>query len=314
VSYELTCTCGRSVRGERGRRHQVVPCPVCGRPLFVLPRSPWLAPPPTGPRPRGGGLRPWRGPLLAGFASAAVLAAGFLVALPYLGRDKPDPPEDVAPAVRERVRAGQKALAEGQAHRALRELNAAVGLRDRQPGGLSPGEHRRLNQLQRQADLLVRLSRRSLEEILRDSARVRHDEEWEAQFKDDRGKTVVFDDVVGRDDAGRPALRFYAVHLDKPEDKEPVTARVALEDLALLRDLPLATPCRLLFGARLASCRGEKGGAWVVRFQPDSAVLLTDPDVAAACCPAPLDRDLLEALDRQRRWLDHVGDLRPAPP
>jgi hypothetical protein len=82
-----------------------------------------------------------------------------------------------------------------------------------------------------------------------------------------------------------------------------VSARVALEDLTLWRRVPLAPPRRLLFGARLRRLGREAGGVWVVRFQPDSGVLLTDPGAAAACCPAPLDPDLLEVLQRQQEYV-----------
>src|SRR5438105_1847067 len=88
--YEVVCSCGRTVRGERGRRHQVVPCPGCGRGLFVLPRSPWLAPAGTGgPSLAGRLLRgPWRWPVLAGTVSLVVIVAGFLIVLPRMARSK----------------------------------------------------------------------------------------------------------------------------------------------------------------------------------------------------------------------------------
>ena len=203
---------------------------------------------------------------------------------------------------------GREALAHGNFHLALRRLNEAVALRDRRPGLLTPAQHRHLNQLQRQGDLLAHLSTHSLEEVVREAALVRDPEEWEARFAEHRDKTVVFDDVVARDDLGRPTLSAYEVRVDGEK------ARVALEDLTLLRELPLDPPRRMLFGARLARVAREDGGEWVVRFAPDSAVLLTDADAAGACCPQPLDADLLETLARQQRWLEGVARLRPAAP
>jgi hypothetical protein len=84
-----------------------------------------------------------------------------------------------------------------------------------------------------------------------------------------------------------------------------VEARVALEDLTLLRQLPLDPPRRWLFGVRLANCQREEGGVWVFRFEPESAVLLTDEAAAAACCPGPVDDELHEVLRRQDEWLRH---------
>jgi hypothetical protein len=203
---------------------------------------------------------------------------------------------------------GQQALAEGKFRLALRELNGAVALRDKEPGLLTSAQHRRLNQLQRQGDLLARLCPRSLEEILHQASLVRDPEEWQAQFNDYRGKTILFDDLVGRDALGRPVLQFYVVHVHDE------TARVALEDLELLQHLALDPPVRMLFGARLARCGREKDGAWVVRFEPDSAVLLTDAGAAEACCPAPLDAGLHEVLRRQEGWLGDLPKQRPARP
>jgi hypothetical protein len=156
--------------------------------------------------------------------------------------------------------------------------------------------------------LLGRLSTRSLEEILRQASLARDEAEWQAEFQRDyHGKTVVFDDVVGRDDASRPFLTAHQVFAGDEK------ARLALEDLTLLHDLPLEPSQRLLFGARLLRCGREKGGTWVVRFEPDSAVLLTDAGAAAACCPALIGDDVKEVLQRQQRWLENMANLRPAP-
>jgi hypothetical protein len=305
MSFEVVCDCGRNVRGRREARHAFVPCPGCGRRLFVLPASPWASAP--GPAPAKGRLRLWRGPLLAALVSLALLTAAFLLLWPRLSRDRPHPegPGPGAAEARARFEKGRKALARGQLHEALEELNAAVALR----GHLTPDEDRRLTQFQRQVDLLTRLSRASLAEMVREGQLARGKKDWEAAFKKSHaGKAVILDDMVGLDKAGGPpALRHYEVEAGDE------TALVALEDLALLRELPLQPPQRLVFGARLASCAREAEGKWVVRFEPDSAVLLTSPDAAAAAL-LPLDDDLREALRRQERWLGQVRGLRPAPP
>lgn len=77
-----------------------------------------------------------------------------------------------------------------------------------------------------------------------------------------------------------------------------------LTDLTILSRLPLERPYRVLFGARLASVGREAGGRLVVRFQPDSGVLLTDPGAVRACLLGqPPDDALSEVLRRQQDWL-----------
>ena len=313
VPFEVTCACGQVVRGRRLRRHQVVRCPACGAAVFVLPRSPW--PPVDGsPLPAGGAAprarSPWLMPAVAGAVSLAILVVLFLLALPLLSRHPSvRRTEEASPAERLAVRLdlGRRALADGNYRVALRELNLAVEVRDSHPGLLAPADDRRLTRLQRQADLLARLLNRSLEEIVQEAALVRDPDEWQARFDDDyRGRSVIFDDAVGRDADGRPALATYAVIVNKE------TVRLALEDLKLFQALPLQPPARMLFGARLAGCARGEGGGWVIRFEPDSGVLLTDPGAAASCCPAPLGRELEEVLRRQEEWLDDLAGRRPA--
>ena len=65
--------------------------------------------------------------------------------------------------------------------------------------------------------------------------------------------------------------------------------RLALEDLAVLHDLPLDDRPRLIFGARLAGCEREPGGGWVVHFERDSGVLVTDHDAVVAALTQPPD-------------------------
>jgi hypothetical protein len=313
VPFEVPCVCGHAVHGARKRRHQVVPCPACGASVFVLPRSPWppvpgadAAPAAAAPARRS----PWLMPAVAGAACLAVLLVLFRLALPLLSRHSPNrQAEEAPPAQRlaEATEAGRRALADGNYRLALREFNRAVDLGDRHPGLLAPAEARQLTQLQRQSDLLSRLLSRSLQEIVQEAALLRDPDEWRAKFADDyRGRSVVFDDVLRRDADGRPALSTYAVVVNKE------TVRLALGDLRLLQALPLQPPPRMLFGARLAGCVREEGGGWVIRFEPDSGVLLTDPGAAASCCPAPLGRELEEVLRRQEEWLRDLPAPRPA--
>jgi hypothetical protein len=199
--------------------------------------------------------------------------------------------------IRARIEAGRRALREGSFRLALKELNAAAWQREQTPNVLSREEHQTLNQLRRQSDLLAHLLNESLEEILHQGMLHRNDDEWREKFEDYRGRAVLFDDVLRRDPSGKPMLGNYEVRLGETE------ARVSLEDLHLVRQLPLDPPRRWLFGARLASCRREEGGAWIIRFEPESGVLLTDEDAVSSCYPGPLDNELRAVLKRQDEWL-----------
>jgi hypothetical protein len=227
---------------------------------------------------------------------AAAMALIFLVA--WLSLHATRPPSEPAADARSLMEAGQRVLREGNVHLALKELNAAVEQWERNPDSLRREEHRQLDQLRRQCDLLAHLLDNPLEDILHQALRHRDAEEWREKFEDYRDRTVVFEDVLHQDALGRPALGFYVVRAGEVE------ARLALEDLTLLRQLPLDPPRRWLFGVRLTSCRREEGGVWVFHFEPDSAVLLTDEAAAAACCPPPLDEKLHEVLRRQDEWLE----------
>jgi hypothetical protein len=103
--------------------------------------------------------------------------------------------------------------------------------------------------------------------------------------------------VVRLDTTGQPLLCYYEVRVGGE------VARVELADLVVLRDLKLDPPRRLLFGGRLARVSREKGGLWVVHFEPDSGVLLTDAGAAAALCLGPPDRELQDVLRHQEEWL-----------
>jgi hypothetical protein len=250
--------------------------------------------------------------MVAGAVTAALLGAGFGLVLRSL-RSEPEEEHPAPAALDDAMATARRSLEAGRFHAALRLLNEAVAQRERWPGSLTPLQSRQLTQLQRQADLLSRLSPLSLQEVLTRASQVRDEGEWAEQFKDHRGRTVIFDDSVSRDLAGRPILATYEVTVGDGDARKKETARLALEDLTLFNHLPLDRAQRLLFGARLARCGREDGGTWVVRFEPDSAVLLTDPE-AAVVCADPLEPDLRETLRRQERWLEDLAPQKPARP
>lgn len=294
MTYEIVCICGQVSRGRRQARPQRLVCAGCGRPLLVFPRSPFAAPLVPG-RPA------WRGPALAGLLGLLVLAGVFAAALPYLMR--PVSPLPTAEPLAH-LTAGRLALEQGKVHAARRELTRARQAAERLP----PPRQRELARLLGQADLLVHLSQVPLEEIVRQGQLTRDADEWEAHFAArHRGQAVLFDDHVRLDAQGRPAL---ASHVIESGDE---TARVALEELTVLRALPLADGPRLLFGARLLRCSREAGGGWVIRFHPDSGVLLTEPAVVEASLPGAATPDLPALLRRQQRWLDEADLIHSRP-
>jgi hypothetical protein len=200
---------------------------------------------------------------------------------------------------KQRVDAGRQALTDGSFNVAARELKTAVELRDLRPKVLTANESRDLNQLQRQADFLAHVHSLPLRDVLMEALRTRNNGDWQARFEmEHKGKAVIFDDVVRRDPAtGRLVLGCFEVRAEGEK------AIVALDDLKIFLPLRLEEGHRLIFGGRLRSLEREAGGAWVVRFEPDSGVLLTDAAALAACSAAPPDADALRTLRRQEEWL-----------
>jgi len=198
-------------------------------------------------------------------------------------------------------------LREGKFRLARGTLAEAVERRDQAPAELSARENRELNQLHRQADVLSRLlDVAGLDEVLRQASLTGDSQEWRLRFRENfLGKSVVLDGVVGRDGQGRPVLLAPVVETDDE------TARVAIEDLEELRDLPLDDRPRLVFGARLASCEREAGG-WVIRLEPRSGVLLTDLDALRAADVKAPDEGLERVLQWQKQRLDGRAVIPPA--
>jgi hypothetical protein len=250
----------------------------------------------------------WSGPLLAGVACVAMLLIAFVLVLPRLMRPRPDDGTEEPFDLRTQIDKGRRQMGQGKFRMARRTLDDAVRWRDRDPGAYPAALHRELNQLHRQADVLARLLNVTLADVVRHAQLSRDAEEWALRFEDFRGRSVIFDDAVGRDERDRPVL----VH-DVVEVKDE-RVRLALEDLTALHDLPLDDRPRLVFGARLAGCEREPGGGWVVRFDRDSGVLMTDADAVVAALTQPPDEGLKQVLARQQKWLDERAAVAPARP
>jgi hypothetical protein len=235
-------------------------------------------------------------PLIAGMTTLLVAVAVFLWAWPYLNRnaERPDTGVNPARAEFERLTAdGRRALADGSFARARELFDEAIHLRRSRPELLDQAKAYELNQRYWQSDVLA--NEVALAEVLKTANGFDKDDDWQAQFKlHFRGRSVVFDDVLRRDARGRPVLRERAeVRWNK------VRGRVDVDDLRLLARLPPEPAQRWIFGARLASVTRETD-EWVIRFEPDSGVLLTDADAVKAWNPAlKQDPELGEVLERQ---------------
>jgi hypothetical protein len=296
--YDVACACGQRARGQRQAHHQVVRCLSCGEPVFILGRSPLLGTTAEAPALAGPRRRYWLAPAVAAVLTLTVVIVLFSWLIPALAPSAP-PPSERRDEVRSLIAAGREALRHEDYRIAAARFAEARRRRAERPDSLGPAETRELSRLERQAALIADLLSESLDEILQRAAGTR-EEERQAQFNlRYRDKAVIFDDVVVRDAAGRFSLEVFEVRAPG----EP--ARVELSDLKLLKALPLAEPQRMLFGARLAGLgREERGGhgLWVIHFDPESGVLLTDEDAAGACCPRPLDGELLAVLRQQDEW------------
>jgi len=296
--FDVACGCGQHARGLRQARHQVVRCLACGDPVFVLGLSPLAGAETASPTSGAPRRRYWIGPALAAGVTVALAVAVFSLVIPALA-PAPPPGDAAADDVRPLIAAGRQALRDEDFRIAATRLREARQRHAARPTSLSAVEARGLIRLERQAALIADLLSESLDEILRRAAGTRA-EERQAQFDlRYRDKAVIFDDVVTRDATGRFELAVYEVRA--PGE----AARIELNELKLLKALPLAEPHRMLFGARLASLgREERGGhgVWVIHLDPDSGVLLTEEETAGACCPRPLDDDLRAVLQRQAEW------------
>jgi len=310
VPFEIVCSCGKAMRGRREERHQVVPCAGCGRRLFVLPMSrlpavgasPFAAssPPPASMLPKR--RSPWLWPLLAGGATFVIIAIlfGVLLSSRLTSRLGPPPPVDATAAeIDAGLNAARKALNEADFAKAAEDLAGVQATLIRQPDLLSAAETRKVHQMQRQAALVADWRRQPLERLLRNWAPL-DDEDWERVVRGRLGQPVMFDVELRCEANGR-----YQVKFPRPGSE---MIRLDLQNLKLLRRLPLNDRQRVLFGARLADVRREAAGVFAVTLEPDSGVLLTDPAVVGAVSLQAPDQALQEVVQKQCRW---VAELAP---
>jgi hypothetical protein len=192
------------------------------------------------------------------------------------------------------------ALNDGSFRLAVRELETARGLHAQFPGVLTPERREQFRQWHLQSILLTDLLGESLGEIFEHSLGL-DEREWQAAFRERyAGKAFVLDTRVWRDAAGHLRIDYQLNGGGLPGDWD-------VEAFALFRQLPLAYPQRLVFGARLAEIARTGRDRWRAQPQPDSGVLITDPTVASGLS-LPLDEEVRAVLRRQAAW---ASDLRP---
>ncbi|MBI3409646.1 MAG: hypothetical protein HY040_15000 [Planctomycetes bacterium] len=307
LSYQVTCTCGTKLTGKRQASHLILSCPKCESPVFVFPRSPWgqpssgaLAAQPTNATPGSFHARDWLMMVAAALVALGVLVLAyrwFVSPSSLLERKADRSAKELSPreALLARHARAEKLLADGSFRLAIEELSAGGEKVDLTP--LSGSERPQWDQTQRQAALLADLIAEPLEDVLIHAAGTR-ELEWLVEFdKRYKDKSVIFDAEIQRGPKGGWQIRY---PLMAGRDR----ARLAMDNLAVLKLVPGLGPERLLIGARLASIQLEPPGpTWVVRFQGESGVLLTNPGAARLFSPAD-DKELVKTLQRMASWLD----------
>jgi hypothetical protein len=298
IPFAVQCNCGRSVEGVREVSHQVVPCPHCGAHVFVLPRSP--LPEVLLPRPKKktpavpANQRRWL--VAAGIGFSFLATAGLIWWFGFRDAGPAQNSDNRSEAVGPLIRQAEKALARGHAATARQALDRVL-----RPGNQLTGvERRRLAQLRRQASLAADLLEVSLHEVVGTADELPFGE-WQAVFRERyQGRAVIFDTRVRRDASGKLSLD-YRVFVGQRQ------ARVEIGDLALLKQLQLDQPQRLIVGGRLAAVERTGEGPWVVRFQAESGVLMTHQPLVERLCPAlDNDPDAAKTLQRQAAWLEEL--------
>jgi hypothetical protein len=254
---------------------------------------------PSKPR-RGGAAWALAGPALAAILSLLVIGILLALTLPRLARPAPGPPESTE-ALEAALREGEQLLHEGKFHLSWQKLKEAVSLRAEGKGDVGQPLSWRLSSLYHQADALANLVPIPLEEVVRQARFERNPREWEERWKQFDGKAVLFDGVVKLDRFSRVTLPDIPIIADGQE------ARLELDDVALMNEVPLESNRRMIFAVKLKACARDKDGLWVVRFHPKSGVLMTEAVAVEAACSVPLDDGAKKVLAWQARWVANRG-------
>ena len=291
VPFAVDCVCGKKLTGVRLATEQIIRCPACAAERFIFPRSP--LPAPHGENATASSPRPTYALWLVPAAAVALTIAGLVVAYRIFLAGTGNPETAQARRLPERLEQVRKYLRAGSFRRAALEAKAiaASGLAE-----LPRADQKAAGQLLREAQLFGDLVDIGLEDLVERAAAATDEQEWQLDFVHRYDRKNVLLDVIVRQDGGSYRVT-YPLRAGMDE------ARLEVSELKVMTGLDLERPRRLLFGASLASIRAEPPGpVWVVRFHPDSGVLITDAAAAERCCPAWSDVDTRSLLETQRNW------------
>jgi hypothetical protein len=199
-------------------------------------------------------------------------------------------------------------VARGSTHLARELLERAIQLRDAAPDQLTEAEHRELNQTQRQVALLTDLAPGGLTAMLEQAERAPTSQAWQARFRAEYlGRGVILDDVLRR-----PRNQTILGRVLSDLRQGPAFGRVVLDEVQLLQELPLQEPQRWIVGARVKSVDREGRAVWVIRLEPDSGVLFTEPALLPTEMPTLReDPEWPMVQQRQRALLETLPTPRP---
>lgn len=310
--FEVTCNCGYPLRGARKSRARVLTCPQCSERRFIFPRS--VLPTVTGDAPPGTERPLWQLLVGAAVCTTLLVITGLTLFFLYLPNDRPSgktpndkgtgktSPGTVASQLQQLIATGNKNLQNGSFELAVENLKKAEALDHRVPNVLSRLNRAQMKLSLQQAELFADLIQQPLEGLIRE-AQNRSPEEWKARFQKYRNGSVLWYDVIEPLGKGRFRLQNHRILVG---EKNLKLARVELP-LELLTQLELEQPRPMIVGARLESIAQEEGGQWVIRFQPQSAVLMTDEKALHSYGFVPADQEgLREVLRWQREQMEQL--------
>lgn len=304
MNFEVRCSCGHLLQGIRTAKAQRLTCSSCQGSRLILGISPFTGVGTSTPSKRTA-KKLWFWPVVAAGVTLPLVAIALTLFLFSLSNNSPEDPgntKEIANQLRTKMKAGKEYLKEGGFFLASKELTEAEQLAAAHTQILNDLEKRQLTQWRKEAELLVQLLQKPLEEVVREAQGYPRDNEWQARF--DRlykSGAVLFDDVIRIDAQGDYQLQFYQLRVGNKR------VRVELP-LNLFSKVEFNQPRRVIFGARLESIHRGPGGAWVVRFSADGGVFLTEQTVLQVCGLVDPDPQLKIVLEQQKHWLSLTDD------
>jgi hypothetical protein len=296
--YAVPCRCGQVAHGTRLNRHQVVRCLACGEPVFVFPLGPYPpdVPHAVSPPSPTSHLSGWRLPVIAGALTLLAVVVAYVLLFYGLREQHSSPNRDAREQIDRLERDARGALEQRDFEGARQSLATAKGVYERERDAVPASRGRQLTQLHREVELLAWRLPKPFELALQ-RWKMLEPEELERVFADARGTAVFFDLELLRDGVGR-------YHYERRLGPELPT--LELHELKLLNRLPLQNVRqRVVFGARLDGLRRDAQDRFVVSFDPDSGVLVTEEEVARVAVP-PLEDNLRAVLLRQAEWANEA--------